>query len=104
MDKHPLSHTLCLAREAGLTFRLLEGQIEVSGEIEPEARLLAELKRSKDDITILCRAANDLSLSLIYCADQLGEADTPSELGYAGIHHFLQLCVARDATGMQTSK
>ena len=97
MANHPLVAVLASARAAGITLRLVNGEVAITGTTPPGAALVAGMRWYRSDIAVLSRAAAELRASLTWCAAQLGPDDNPATLGYPCIKHFLELCIERDA-------
>ena len=88
---------LSAARAAGVALRIgTDGELKLSADDAPSMEMVAELKRYREDIVLLCRAAAEHNVGLAWCAEQLGEHDYPAELGYPCLAHFIRYCIDRE--------
>ena len=95
MVHHPLVSVLAAARAAGVTLRVVNGEVAITGRTPPDAALVADMRRYRPDIAVLSSVAAELRASLTWCAEQLGPDDDPATLGYPCLKHFLTLSLDR---------
>jgi hypothetical protein len=96
MVYNTVTAVLAEARAAGIILRIEGGELTLRAGSAPPPSLVERLRARREDVLVLARAAKDIHATLSWAAEQLGEIDFPSELGYDTTRHYLKLCQERD--------